>query len=111
MRQLTEFGAALGNDLNCCGTLLATSRTSVTAGESESRELHSLAPAAAIQLLRSRSGSCVITDAQAERLVALCGRNALAITVIAGFLNSSRTTPQVHPVANTSCHLAGELSC
>jgi hypothetical protein len=56
--------------------------------------LQSVGHAAAAQLLKARAGSTEITDPEADELVALCGCNALYITIIASFL-SDLVTPQV----------------
>ncbi|KAK9807549.1 hypothetical protein WJX72_002254 [[Myrmecia] bisecta] len=52
-------------------------------------ELDSLSPEPAVRLLTSLAGEGSLSQDQAESLSTACGRNALALTIIAGFISSS----------------------
>jgi hypothetical protein len=92
--------AALGDalaELERAGVLLmVTSRRLISAPLSGPLKLNlqSLGQDDAIQLLKERAGLVHITRSEAEQLVALCGCNALYITIIASFL-SDIVTPEV----------------
>jgi hypothetical protein len=79
--------------------LIVNSRMALGAGldGAAPMALESLKPEAAEKLLLQLSGpSTEWRDGEATRLVAeVCGCNALAVTVLAGFLAHKRCTPQV----------------
>jgi hypothetical protein len=78
--------------------LMVTSRRAVNARLQGplKLELLSLVEQDAMQLLRSYAGGAVaITEEQARELAAICGCNALAITIIASFLSDGVVTPEV----------------
>jgi hypothetical protein len=97
--QVGEFNSALV-ELSRMGVLLmVTSRRAVNAPGLQGPlklELLSLAEQDAEQLLRSYAGDDIaITEEQARELAAICGHNALAISIIAAFLSNDVVTPEV----------------
>ena len=78
---------------------LLTSRCEIMEGNNlitkAQRELGSLSPCDATKLLRREAGGVPLSKEQAEQLVKLCACNALALTIIAGFLACRRVTPDV----------------
>jgi hypothetical protein len=103
--QVSEFNSALVA-LGRVGVLLmVTSRRAVNVRLQGplKLELLSLGDQDAMQLLRSYAGDAdAVTEEQARELVAICGHNALAITIIAAFLSSGVVTPEVGPRARVA---------
>jgi hypothetical protein len=95
--QVSEFNSALVELWRMRVLLMVTSRRSVNARLQGllKLELLSLVEPDAMQLLKSYAGDAAITEEQARELAAICGRNALAITIIAAFLNNTVVTPEV----------------
>jgi hypothetical protein len=96
--QVGEFNSALVELWRVGVLLMVTSRRAVNARLQGplKLELRSLEEQDAMQLLRSYAGSAVaITEEQARELAAICGCNALAITIIASFLSDGVVTPEV----------------
>ena len=60
-------------------------------------ELRSLAMDSAIELVRREAGDIQVSRQQAEQLAGVCGCNALALTIIGGFIACERVTPDVRP--------------
>ena len=77
--------------------LLVTSRCQLGGGITGARQVHlaKLAEQDAITLLRFEAGEQPLTDEQATRLAGVCGCNALALTIIGGFIACQRVTAQV----------------
>jgi hypothetical protein len=96
--QVGQFNSALV-ELWRMGVLpMVTSRRAVNARLQAplTLELQSLVEQDAMQLLRSYAGGAIaITEQQARKLAAICGGNALAITIIASFLSNGVVTPEV----------------
>jgi hypothetical protein len=100
--QVGEFNSALVELWRMGMLLMVTSRRAVNARLQGplKLELLGLAEQDAMQLLRSYAGDAIaITEEQARELAAICGCNALAITIIASFLSDGVVTPEVGPCA------------
>ena len=85
---------------------LVTSRCRLEADESNpeqmkagilgnQRQLGTLAMASAVQLVKAHAGGICATDGQAKQLADMCARNALALTIVGGFIACERVTPDV----------------
>jgi hypothetical protein len=111
--QVDEFNSALVELWRMGVLLMVTSRRAVTARLQGAKklELRSLVEQDAMQLLRSYAGGAIaITEEQARELAAICGGNALAITIIASFLSDGVVTPEVGPHARFVTKLSLALS-
>jgi hypothetical protein len=100
--QAGEFNNALVELWRMGVLLMVTSRRAVNARLQGplKLELLGLPEQDAMQLLRSYAGGAVaVTEEQARELAAICGCNALAITIIASFLSDGVVTPEVGPCA------------
>jgi hypothetical protein len=97
--QVGQFNSALVELWRMGMLLMVTSRRAVNASRLQGPlklELLGLVEQDAMQLLRSYAGGAVaITEEQARELAAICGRNTLAITIIASFLSDGVVTPEV----------------
>jgi hypothetical protein len=83
--------------------LIVNSRTKFEAGLDGTTpiELQPLQHAVAKKLLRQLSGTAVWGPGEGTQLARICGCNALAVTLIAGFIGNKRCTPRVrHVVIN-----------
>jgi hypothetical protein len=77
--------------------LIVNSRTKFEAGLDGTTpiELQPLQRAVAKKLLRQLSGTAVWGPGEATQLAGICGCNALAVTLMAGFIGNKRCTPRV----------------
>ena len=77
--------------------VLITSRCQLGCGlqGAEQLHLHSLQPEHAAGLLRQEAGATRATEPQAETLARICNHNALALTLIGGFIGSHAVTAEV----------------
>ena len=80
--------------------VIITSRQVLSLGLQRAKQLtlSSLPPQDAAKLLRQEAGSDQVTQPQAEELADTCGCNALALTIIGGFIASSRVKAEVRVV-------------
>ena len=81
--------------------VLVTSRCQLGCGLQGAEQLHldSLQPEHAADLLRRQAGATRATKQQAEKLAHICNHNALALTIIGGFIASHAVTAQVRTCA------------
>ena len=84
--------------------VLVTSRCQLGGGLQSARHLHltSLSPKHAVDLLCRWAGADQVAPPQAEKLAGICGNNALALTIIGGFIASQVVTAEVRPVSGAS---------
>ena len=77
--------------------VLITSRCQLGCGLQGAEQLHldSLLPQHAANLLRREAGAARATGLQAEKLAHICNSNALALTIIGGFIASHAVTAEV----------------
>ena len=76
--------------------VLVTSRCQLSCGlqGAVQLDLRSLLPEHAADLLRRLAGAGRVTPPQLQRLAGLCAQNALALTIIGGFINSQVVTAE-----------------
>ena len=76
---------------------LVTSRCHLGGGLQGAKHLHlsSLSPEHAAELLRNGAGAECLLPAQASTLARICGNNALALTIIGGFIACHAVTAEV----------------
>ena len=77
--------------------VLVTSRCQLSCGLQGAKQLRlsSLLPVDAAELLRRLAGAGPVTPPQLQRLACICAQNALALTIIGGFINSQVVTAEV----------------
>ena len=92
--------------------VLVTSRQAVgvSLGQTEPLELGPLPADTSMRLLTKSAGSGIVRgEDEAAELVGICGYNALATTLLAGFLKSKYCTPKVYACTDRSAHLAHKM--
>ena len=79
---------------------LVTSRCQLDGGLHGTKHISigSLSPEYAVDLLRQEAGEKLVMPEQAETLAHICGKNALALTIIGGFIACQAVTAEVRPV-------------
>ena len=78
--------------------VLVTTRKAVgvSLGQMDPLELGALPAESSIQLLTKSAGSSTVWgETEAAQLVSICGYNALAITLLAGFIKNQYCSPKV----------------
>lgn len=77
--------------------VLVTSRCALECGLKGAAQLRleCLTPDSAAELLHQQAGAHRATQAQAKKLAAICGHNALALTIVGGFIASQAITAEV----------------
>ena len=87
--------------------LLVTSRCQLGCGLNGASQLHlaSLTQDDAVALLRFEAGEQAVTMEQASSLASVCGCNALALTIIGGFIACERVTAEVGPESYHVLHI------
>ncbi len=76
---------------------IVTSRCQLGGGIHGAKHFHirSLSPGCAADLLRSEAGEDLVMPEQADTLAHICGNNALALTIIGGFVACHAVTAEV----------------
>ena len=76
------------------------------------RQLGTLAMASAVELLQAHVGGVAVNTDQAKQLADTCACNALALTIVGGFIASKRVTPDVRcfPIPCSRAVLRGQTS-
>ena len=92
--------------------VLVTSRCQLGGGLPRAEQLHlsSLSEHDAIELLRQRAGRDRLTPPQAQKLASICGNNALALTLIGGFIASQAVTAEVRRLLRLEIAFAMETT-